>query len=180
MNITPNDILKFWFEELSPNEWFTKNDDLDEMIRGRFFQTLLRAEKGELVSWRKTPEGRLAEIIVLDQFSRNIFRGQGEAFRNDGMALLLAQEMRLLGLDKDLTKEKRIFCYMPFMHSESRDVHEEAVKAFVDLGDEDSLRYEKMHKEIIDAFGRFPHRNKIMGRITTPREKEFLEHHSGF
>lgn len=180
MNKTPQDILNFWFGELSSDQWFMIDENLDDMIRHRFFSCLQSAEKGELFYWREGAEGRLAEIIILDQFSRNIYRGQSEAFKNDPIALILAQELVATGLDKTLPEVKRMFAYMPFMHSESRIVHNEALKLFIELGDDECYRYEELHKAIIDKFGRFPHRNKMLGRSTTRSEKEFLEKHPGF
>lgn len=180
MNISFDEILKFWFNELGPKDWFAKNDEIDAMIRHRFLNYHQKAEKGELFSWRSTPHGRLAEIIVLDQFSRNIYRGTSQAFANDNLALILAQEVVHQNLDDELSKDEKIFVYMPFMHSESRLIHDESIPFFEKLDDEDTFRYEIMHKEIIDQFGRFPHRNKILGRSTTLKEFEFLKHHHGF
>lgn len=174
------DILNFWFTELNPKQWFTKDDDLDSMIRKRFLTIHQRAERGELSGWRSTPEGRLAEIIVLDQFSRNIFRGRPEAFKNDPVALVLAQEIVLLNLDVKLDKDMRAFAYMPFMHSESKKIHEDFFYLFQNSGNEELLKFEALHKDIIDQFGRYPHRNDILSRNTTDDEKEFLQHHKGF
>lgn len=174
------EILDFWFNILSERDWFVKSDDLDDMIRRRFREHLLEAGRGELYYWRETPSGRLAEILVLDQFSRNIYRGTAEAFQNDALALILAQEMVYLGLHQELSQKQKIFSFMPYMHSESRIIHEEAMHLFKALGDEETLKFEEMHKNIIDKFGRFPHRNKIIGRNSTIREEEFLKHHSGF
>lgn len=180
MKRKPEEILDFWFNILSERDWFVKSDDLDDMIRRRFREHLLEAGRGELFYWRDTPTGRLAEILVLDQFSRNIYRGTAEAFQNDALALILAQEMVYLGLHQELSQKQKIFSYMPFMHSESRVIHEEAMHLFTALGDEETLKFEELHKDIIDKFGRFPHRNKIVGRNSTTREEEFLKHHSGF
>jgi len=177
---TPDTIHHFWFSELTPADWFSKNDQLDEMIAHRFGVCHQTATRVELYFWRETAKGRLAEIIVLDQFSRNIHRGRAEAFKNDMMALTLAQEIVLLEMDDELSVNEKIFAYMPFMHSESRFIHESALELFENLEDEDTLMFELLHKEIIDRFGRYPHRNNILGRMTTPRESEFLKTHSGF
>lgn len=175
-----DEILKFWFEELTPDLWFVKDDNLDNMMRKRFKDIHASAERGELFQWRQYPEGRLAEILLLDQFSRNIFRGTSDAFRNDPMALVLAQEMIILKLDQTLEPLRRKFIYMPLMHSESRLIHEVALPLFESFGDPELLHYEILHKEIIDKFGRFPHRNKILSRSTSLAEEKFLVHHSGF
>lgn len=180
MKRKPDDILDFWFNILSERDWFIKDDEIDDMIRRRFRDFLLEASRGELFYWRENATGRLAEIIILDQFSRNIYRGSSAAFQNDALALVLAQEMINLKLHLELTEKQRIFCYMPFMHSESPVIHEQALNLFSSLGDKESLKFEELHKDIIDKFGRFPHRNKIIGRTSTMREIEFLKHHSGF
>ncbi|EAO7613966.1 DUF924 domain-containing protein, partial [Salmonella enterica] len=124
--------------------------------------------------WRKTAEGRLAEIIVLDQFSRNLFRDSPQAFAQDSLALALAQEAISLNLDQQLSPEQRAFLYMPFMHSESKLIHEFALKLFQRLGNPTNLEFEKKHKVIIDRFGRYPHRNQILGRESTDEELTFL------
>lgn len=172
-------VLDFWFKELDSSHWFTVDQDIDKLIADRFTDIYNSAAKGELYKWRETPSGRLAEIIVLDQFPRNIFRSQPQAFSTDRMALLLAEEMVILGLDRQVPIEMRPFVYMPYMHSESRVIHEEAVKLFSNPGMEEGLNYEKDHKKIIDQFGRFPHRNGILHRLSTLKELEFLQTHKG-
>lgn len=168
------EVLEFWFETLSPKDWWTKNDELDTTISNKFGELLEQAARGELSSWRDGPMGRLAEIIVLDQFSRNIHRGKPESFAQDALALKLAQECVACGDDKKLAPEKRAFVYMPYIHSESLEVHDEAVKLFEDLGNQDNLKFEHAHRDIIQRFGRYPHRNKVLGRESTPEELEFL------
>ena len=168
------DILQFWFDELSPKQYFGKDMKLDTLIRQRFGDIHQIASRGELFTWRDTPDGRLAEIIVLDQFSRNLYRDQPEAFAWDGMALILAQEAVRVGADKTLSPVRRAFMYMPYMHSESRHIHEIAVQLFSQPGMEFNLKYELKHEAIIQRFGRFPHRNAVLGRISTAEETEFL------
>ncbi len=170
-----NKVLDFWFKELEPKDWYKKDDDLDKKILDNFLGTYEKAVRGELFSWRKSIEGRLAEILVLDQFSRNIFRGDRRAFEFDSLALMLSQEASRMKEAKELETIKKAFLYMPFMHSESQLVHEEAVKLFSESGLEGSLDFEFKHKEIIDEFGRYPHRNEILGRRSTPEEIEFLK-----
>lgn len=174
------DVLNFWFEELTPEDWFKKSDDLDHTITNRFSHLLEQASKGELFSWRDSAEGRVAEIIVLDQFSRNIHRGTPQAFSSDPLALALAQEVVQQKLDKDLPLMMRSFTYMPYMHSESKVIHLEAIKLFSLEGLEMNLDFEIQHKLIIDRFGRYPHRNDILGRTSTSEEIEFLTTHQGF
>lgn len=169
-------IIKFWFEELTPEQWWKKDAALDQQIKSRFLDTLEQASRGECASWRSTALGRLAEIIVLDQFSRNVYRDTPRAFSQDGMALVLSQEAIANGIDKEaLTPTQLSFAYMPFMHSESRVIHLEAVKLFESLPDKSSLDFELKHKAIIDCFGRYPHRNAILNRESTPEEHTFLQ-----
>lgn len=168
------DILDFWFDPDHRSLWFAKSDEFDAKIRERFQTIHHQAIQAELWSWRKTAEGRLAEILVLDQFSRNLYRDQPQAFAHDSMALMLAQEAISLQLDAQLSPDHRSFLYMPFMHSESKLIHEFALKLFQRLGNEINLSFEKKHKLIIDRFGRYPHRNAILGRSSSAEELEFL------
>lgn len=169
------EILDFWFNPEHQSLWFSKSDTFDQKIRQNFSKVHAQAVQAELWSWRKTADGRLAEIIVLDQFSRNLYRDQPLAFAQDVLALALAQEAISLNLDAQLNPEQRSFLYMPFMHSESKMMHEFALKLFQRLGNPVNLDYEKRHKKIIERFGRYPHRNKILGRESTPEELEFLD-----
>lgn len=172
---TPQDVLHFWFQELDPQMRFAKNAELDRKIRDRFLPTYRDVAAGKTTSWRNTPEGRLAEIIVLDQFSRNMFRDSPEAFAADSLALELAQAAVAAGADQKLATEQKAFLYMPYMHSEDRKVHERAVELFSQQGLEYNLRFEYAHKKIIDRFGRYPHRNEVLGRPSTPEELAFLQ-----
>ncbi len=173
--MSAQDVLSFWFEELEPKQHFTRNSALDEAIAIRFGTTLAAAARGELFAWRDSAQGRLAEILVLDQFSRNLFRGDARAFACDPMALTLAQELVLQGLDRELPAPRRAFAYMPYMHSESPLIHDLALQLFDQPGLEDNLEFERKHKAIIDRFGRYPHRNVALGRESTPEEQAFLQ-----
>jgi uncharacterized protein (DUF924 family) len=168
------DVLHFWFDELTPKQHFAKDASLDAAIGTRFGATLEAAAKCELFAWRTTPEGRLAEILVLDQFSRNVYRDTPRSFAQDALALVLAQELVASTQDRSLPLAQRSFAYMPFMHSESAVVHAQAVLVFSQPGMEDTLRYELHHKDIIDRFGRYPHRNAILGRTSGAEELAFL------
>lgn len=168
-------VLGFWFEELEPAMWWRKDPDLDAAMTRRFAATLARGARGELCDWRDTPWGRLAEILVLDQFSRNIHRDTPAAFAQDPMALVLAQEAIRAGAPDHLSPVQCSFLYMPFMHSESPLIHQRAEVLFRDNGLEENYRFELRHKEIIDRFGRYPHRNAILGRESTSEELAFLE-----
>lgn len=167
-------VYRFWFETMGRRQWFAKDSVLDARIAERFGSLLERASVCELFEWRQSPRGRLAEILVLDQFSRNIHRDSGRAFAQDPLALALAQEAVALGADRDLPAVERGFLYMPYMHSESAAIHREALKLFAQPGLEESLKFEKRHWAIIERFGRYPHRNRALGRVSTPEEEAFL------
>ena len=167
-------IISFWFEEIEPALWWKKDDSFDALLLERFSEIHARACRCELFEWRGEAEGRLAEIIVLDQFSRNMFRSSARAFANDSMSLTLSQEAIACGADQTLTQVQRSFLYMPFMHSESLEIHEVAVELFRRNGIESNLDFELKHKKIIEQFGRYPHRNKVLGRQSTAEEIEFL------
>lgn len=168
------EIISFWFEEIDKSQWWKKDKSFDELIKSRFLAIHNKAIKCELFSWRTSSLDRLAEIIVLDQFSRNIYRGKPESFAYDPLALALAQSAIAGGYDLDLSMDQKSFLYMPFMHSESLIIHEEAVVLFTKLGMESTLAFENKHKAIIERFGRYPHRNKILGRASTVEEEDFL------
>ena len=172
--VSADSILEFWFREIPPKAWFQKSEAFDDEVAARFGETLDAAVRGELWAWRQTPLGRLAEVIVIDQFSRNIHRGRPESFSHDPLALVLAQSAVEQGADLDLEPDARAFLYMPYMHSESALIHVEAVRLFSHPGLERNLDFELRHKAVIDRFGRFPHRNAILGRASTLEEEAFL------
>jgi uncharacterized protein (DUF924 family) len=167
-------VLRFWFDELSADDWFRKDPSLDRRIAERFGSTLAAATRCELFHWRGSARGRLAEVLVLDQFSRNIHRDTAAAFANDTLALALAQEAVARGCDLELPVPQRVFLYLPWMHSESALLHEQALRLFAAPGMERNLEFERRHKAIIDRFGRYPHRNDALGRTSTPEEIAFL------
>ncbi len=167
-------VLAFWFEDLQPADWFKKSAELDRRIAEDFAECHCAAAAGELFLWRQTAVGRLAEVIVLDQFSRNIYRDRAAAFTWDGMALVLAQQAVACGADQQLSEAQRAFLYMPFMHSESRLIQRESLRLFGELGREDNLRFARRHAEIIEQFGRYPHRNALLGRESSEAERAFL------
>lgn len=169
------DVISFWFEELEETQWWAKDDELDNTIRERFASYHEKAVNGELFAWRQEPQGRLAEILILDQFSRNMFRNAPWMYLWDGMALVLAQEAVNVQADQALEPRQRAFLYMPYMHSESALIHEQAVMLFNSPGLENSYEFELQHKAIIDRFGRYPHRNELMGRESTAEELAFLQ-----
>ena len=168
------EVLAFWFEEIDPNQWKVFDPSFDALLKQRFLGLLQQAAAGELFAWRGTARGRLAEVVVLDQFSRNIHRGTPQAFAQDPMALVLAQEAVCAGLMSELHAEECAFLLMPYMHSESRAIHVQAEALFKQYA---PSRYapELRHKAIIDRFGRYPHRNKVLGRVSTEEEMAFLQ-----
>ena len=168
------EILDFWFDPKNQTWWFSQNDGFDALIEKNFQAIHQQAAHAELWPWRNTAEGRLAEIIVLDQMSRNLYRNSPLAFAQDAQALVLAQEAISLHLDLELPPTQRSFLYMPFMHSESKLIHEYALKLFQDLANPVNLDFEQRHKAIIDRFGRYPHRNQVLGRNSSQEELEFL------
>jgi uncharacterized protein (DUF924 family) len=170
-----SDVLSFWFEEVDESTWWKKDESFDQLVKDRFLTVHEKANRCELYTWRTTAQGRLAEIILLDQLSRNIFRDTPKAFASDRLALTLAQEMVIRGEDNELPEALRRFIYMPYMHSESLLIHEEAVKLFEKLGNKEVIGFEIRHKVIIEQFGRYPHRNEILGRESTVEEIEFLK-----
>ena len=171
---TAETVLSFWFEEIPPEAKFKRDAAFDAQLTARFGRTLEQAAAGELFAWRETARGRLAEIIVLDQFSRNIYRDTPRAFAQDAMALALAQEAVGAGALEVLDSDGRMFLLMPYMHSESRAIHALAAPLFEKHTSAGTYDYELRHKKIVDAFGRYPHRNAILGRASTTEELTFL------
>ena len=169
------EVLTFWFDDLSPDDWFESDEAVDSHIRERFqeLHEALREQVPE--TWRSSARGCLAAVIVLDQFSRNMYRGTSRAFAADGAALSLAKEALMCGFDRELSIDERKFLYLPFEHSENPAEQARSMQLFSTLESELDLDYARRHKEIIDRFGRFPHRNAVLGRISTPEEIEFIK-----
>jgi uncharacterized protein (DUF924 family) len=167
------EVLEFWFEELSEKDWYSKREDVDARIDRRFrrlHETLVQEGDFEPREVREA----LARVVVLDQFSRNLFRGDPRAFAADPIARRIAAATIALGLDQELPTRARTFLYLPFEHSEDRADQSRALALFESMGDDGLTRYAVAHKAIIDRFGRFPHRNAVLGRESTPEEIEFL------
>jgi uncharacterized protein (DUF924 family) len=170
-------ILDFWFRELVPSQWFMGDVKLDELVRQRFGALHEEVRKDMRDGWTASPRGRLALILVLDQFSRHIFRGMAEAFAGDRKAQQLSRDGIDAGMDRSLTFDERHFFYMPLMHAEDKALQSLSVAKFTDLRDEAErvLNYAKGHRATVDRFGRFPQRNAALGRLSTPQEDAFLE-----
>ena len=173
-------VLTFWFDELTPEDWFTGKAETDEKIRERFAELHAELSREVPAQARTDVRSALAAIIVFDQFSRNLHRKKPGAFATDAQALGLARAAIESGMDAELPEERRRFLYMPLMHSEVLADQERAVDLFKQLGDGTSAKYAIEHRDIIARFGRFPHRNRVLGRESTPEETAFLEGHDGF
>ncbi len=173
--INYQEVLDFWFEELTPTQRFEKDENIDLKMTERFIALHSSVVACECSSWRSDPMGRLAEILVIDQFSRNIYRDDPKSFMYDPMALALAQEAVRGEYNKNMDPKYKQFLYMPYMHSESDMIHNSAMLLFSEPGLEESFDFELKHKSIIERFGRYPYRNKILGRTSTPEEEEFLK-----
>lgn len=174
-----DEVLEFWFGELQPEAWFKKDPQVDATIRDRF-GALHDALARESLTIPDTPRGHLAAVIVLDQFSRNLYRDSPRAFACDERALALAQRALERAYDQTLAPAERKFLYMPFMHCEDLAMQARCVQLFTALDDEESLRYAIEHRDIIERFGRFPHRNRALNRPSSDEEREFLKQHAGF
>ena len=176
MRDTKQEVLKFWFEEAAPQQWFQKNDSFDTEIKERFLVTYDMARKDLCADWTRDSDGVLALCLVLDQFPRNIFRDSPKAYDADAKILLIVKEALHKGYDQVQVPVKRRFMYMPFMHSENLSEQKRSVELFKKMKDDDPLSYEYAlkHLEVIEKFGRFPHRNKVLGRESTDEELNYL------
>jgi uncharacterized protein (DUF924 family) len=169
------EVLAFWFEEIEPERWFKTDAALDQAVRHRFLglhEELACSSRADLLVDARSA---LAAIIVFDQLSRNMFRGSPSAFASDALALGLAQEAIARGLDRELTQSERMFAYLPFEHAEDRRMQARCVELMASLDDPELSKWAEAHRAVIDRFGRFPHRNAILGRTSTPEELQFLE-----
>jgi uncharacterized protein (DUF924 family) len=174
LNISPDDVIAFW-TEAGPKRWFAKDDAFDATIRERFLAAHEAAAAGRLGEWEQTAEGSLALLILLDQFPRNIFRGSVRAFATDPLALALADRAIARGDDRRVPRELRTFFYLPHQHAEDLAAQERGVAHYRAAGDSNGLKWAEEHADIIRRFGRFPHRNPILGRTTTAEEQAVLD-----
>ena len=176
---TWQEVLDFWFDPEHIPLQFEENNEFDEKIRANFLDTWKAASEGLLVEWRENVRGRLAEIIVLDQFSRNLWREDIRTYTQDKMAIALAQELVTHPLYGELEMEEKHFAVLPFMHSESLELHDWAMPYYEQIGDEDLLWFERKHREVLEKFGRYPYQNDDLGRESTPEEIEILKEKKG-
>lgn len=172
--ITSHSILSFWFAQENRARWFKGDSSFDAEITQRFAKVYEEAKTGALSDWRRESQSALALVIALDQFPRNMFRGSSQAFATDEQALSIAKESIASKFDEKLNDDERQFLYMPFMHSENLVEQEHGMSLFSSLGDPNAMEYMRRHRDIIARFGRFPHRNAVLGRKTTAEEAAFL------
>ncbi|SEN59314.1 Uncharacterized conserved protein, DUF924 family [Paracoccus alcaliphilus] len=177
---TAADVRNFWFSDDTRPHWFVKSDEFDRRIAREFGPTYEAAHKGELDDWAQSAQDVLALVVVLDQFPRNMFRGDPRSFESNDLALKHARMAVDRGFDDELDTVGRQFLYLPFEHSEDLADQDRSVALYQALGDESALDYAHQHRDIIARFGRFPHRNRVLGREDTPEEAEFLKTHQGF
>lgn len=171
--VSASSLVDFW-RQAGRDRWFTKDDAFDAELRRRFEPTQRAAARGELDAWAATHDGALALVLLLDQLPRNLHRGSADAFATDGKARAIAAEALDNGFDRQVDPALRPFFFLPFMHSEDLAEQDLCVSLYEAAGDEDGVKWAKMHRDIIARFGRFPHRNPALGRETTPEEAEFL------
>lgn len=172
---TPQDVLTFW-REAGPEKWWKKDPAFDQQIRDTFSATHADAVAGRLAAWAETAEGALALVIVLDQFPRNMFRDDAAAYSGDAMALAVAKAAIDEQFDHEIEPSLRAFFYLPFMHSEELADQDRCIELFAHLeGAEENRQYAQIHRDVIAKFGRFPHRNAVLGRIMSPAEQQFLD-----
>ena len=167
-------ILDFW-REAGPEKWFAKDDAFDALIRRRFLAEVEAAARGELNAWEETPEGVYALLLLLDQFPRNLYRGSSQAFAADPLALAVAERAIARGFDQAFENPERRFIYMPFMHSEDLADQQRCIALCEAADDPDGVKFAVIHRDIIRDFGRFPHRNPVLGRQSSAEERRFLD-----
>jgi uncharacterized protein (DUF924 family) len=178
--MTPEEIIDFWFSETARTYWFRSTPEFDREVKSRFEMAWEQANDGLLADWEKTAEGALALVLLLDQFPLNMFRDRPEGFSTEAASRAVAGRAIVRGLDVSLPDSGKVFLYLPYMHSESLTDQDRSVELFELAGLDDNLKWARHHREIVRRFGRFPHRNAILGRTSTPEEMEWLASKEGF
>lgn len=178
--ITSDDILSLWFSERVKSLWFDSTPEFDEELREKFEDTYRAALKGELSAWETSPHGALALVICLDQFPLNMYRGKPESFAGEAPSRQVANRAIEQGFDQELEGPRKAFLYLPFMHSEDMKDQDRVVELFTRAGLENNLHWARHHRELVRRFGRFPHRNAILGRDSTPEELDYLASNEAF
>jgi uncharacterized protein (DUF924 family) len=176
-NHVTQSVIDFWFTEISPKQWWVKSVEFDDLIRQRFFTIYEETRGGKYLDWINSAQSCLARILVLDQFPRNMFRDKPESFQTDALALAATKHALSLGFDSGMPSQHKAFLYMPLMHSEAIDDQAKAIDLFTAAGPDlsENLKSSERHKAIIGQFGRFPHRNQILGRASSEAEVTFLK-----
>ena len=180
MDATPKEIIDFWYSDKIKGQWFTSTPELDQEILGKYERIWEKASSGELDDWSNDPEGCLALVIILDQFPLNMFRGQAKSFKTERKSIEIAWKARKHDFDQQIDRDKLAFLYMPFMHSEDLTDQDMSVSLYRESRLDDNISFAEHHREIIRQFGRFPHRNKILGRENTEEEIEYLASDNSF
>lgn len=178
--VAPHEVIEFWFSEPVRKLWFDSTPAFDQQLRERFGATYEAAAAGELDDWQRTPAGALALVIVLDQFPLNMFRGEARSFQTEARSREVAAAAIERGLDDSLDDKQKAFLYLPFMHSESLADQDRSVALFESAGLKDNLKWAYHHRDIVRRFDRFPHRNAILGRESTPEEAAYLDSDEAF
>ena len=176
----PQEILDFWFSDEVRKLWFNSTAEFDALLRERYLSLWQQASRGELNHWMQTPEGCLALVIILDQFPLNMFRGEAQSFASEAQSRDVAQTAIQHNFDRALADQQRAFLYMPYMHSEALADQKRALELFDQPGLEGNLRFARHHHDIVEKFGRFPHRNKALGRKSSAAEIEYLNSKEAF
>jgi len=180
MNITPNDILTFWFSDKVEPLWFNSTPEFDSELKEQFEELYVAALAGNLSDWQNSAEGSVALVVILDQFPLNMYRGSPESFGGEAKAREIAKDAINKGFDSQINDVQKAFLYMPLMHSENIDDQDLSVSLFEAAGLKENLRFAKHHRDIVKRFGRFPHRNKILGRTSSQAELEYLDSKEAF
>jgi len=177
---TASDVIKFWFSEKIKPRWFNSTPEFDQLLRDRYLETYKAAVNGELSEWSATPDGSLALVIIFDQFPLNMFRSMAQGFLTEADSRRVASDAIDKQFDEMLSEEQKAFLYMPFMHSETLDDQDKSIALYEKAGLSENLKFARHHREIVIRFGRFPHRNEILGRSSTPEEINYLQSTEAF
>jgi len=178
--ITPESIIEFWYSDKIKSQWFNSSKKLDKEIKDNYESVWTEAIRGEYNDWKESAEGCLALAIILDQFPLNMFRGEVESFSTEAMAIKVSKLAIEKGFDQTLEKDKVAFLYMPLMHSENMDDQNLSVSVFEKAGLAENAKFAKHHRDIVQQFGRFPHRNEILNRESSQAEVDYLNSDKAF
>lgn len=178
--ITPTEIITLWFSEAGKKFWYNATSEMDKELREKYSDIFHAAMRDRLEQWQDTPEGSLALVIVLDQFPLNMYRGEAESYSGEARSREVAAAAIARGFDEALIDEQKAFLYLPYMHSENLDDQDRAIELFTQAGLMENLKWAEHHREIVRRFGRFPHRNDMLGRKFTPEEEDYMKTEQAF